>query len=58
MTGHNDANLIRLIEYFKKHDGVEFVTMEEMVEEFKKKNPPPEGAVLPAAPGSILKAEK
>ena len=45
----------RLIEYFKKHEGVEFVTMEEMAAEFRKKNDPAPGAVLPAAPGAILR---
>lgn len=49
------ANCPRLIEYFKKHDGVEFVTMEEIAVDFKKKNPPPPGAVLPAEPGAVLK---
>ena len=45
----------RLIEYFKTHDGVEFVTMEEVAAEFRAKNAPPPGAVMPAAPGEILK---
>lgn len=30
-----------------KHEGVEFVTMEEMAEEFKRKSPPPKGAIMP-----------
>lgn len=38
-----------------KHEGVEFVTMEQVAAEFKQKNPPPPGAVLPAAPGEALK---
>lgn len=45
----------RLIEYMKKHEGVEFVTMAEICDDFKSKNKPVEGAVLPAAPGAALK---
>lgn len=45
----------RLIEHFLKHEGVEFVTMEEMADEFKSKNPAPEGALMPAEAGLKLK---
>jgi hypothetical protein len=45
----------RIIEYINQHEGVEWVTFEQMCDEFKSKNQPPEGAVMPAAPGSILK---
>ncbi|KAI4698446.1 hypothetical protein J4E90_008083 [Alternaria incomplexa] len=45
----------RLIEHFKKHEGVEFVTMEEMADEFRKKNPPPKGALMPSEAGLKLK---
>ncbi|KAF7118490.1 hypothetical protein CNMCM5793_008016 [Aspergillus hiratsukae] len=45
----------RLIEHFKKHDGVEFVTMEQVCDIFKKENPATEGALMPAEPGAILK---
>lgn len=44
----------RLIEHFKKHDGVEFVTMEQLSDEFKKKNPVPPGALMPAPAGAML----
>lgn len=50
--------LYRLIEHFKKHDGVEFVTMEQMSNEFKERNPPPQGCLMPSAPGEILEKQK
>lgn len=46
---------IRLIEHFKKHEGVEFVTMAEVADDFKKRNAPAEGALMPAEAGQILK---
>jgi hypothetical protein len=37
-----------------KHEGVEFVTMEAMADEFRAKNPVPEGALMPAKAGAML----
>lgn len=44
----------RLIEHINKHEGVEWVTMAEMVDDFKSKNKPAEGAMMPAPQGEIL----
>ncbi|KAI0012446.1 family 4 carbohydrate esterase [Xylariaceae sp. FL0662B] len=45
----------RLIEHINKHEGVEWMTLGEMCDYFKSKNKPPEGAMMPAPPGDILK---
>ena len=47
----------RLIEHINKHEGVEWVTMGEMVDYFKSKNKPASGALLPAPAGSMGKTE-
>lgn len=44
----------RIIEHINTHEGVEWVTMEEICDDFKSRNQPPKGALLPAAPGAIL----
>jgi len=45
----------RLIEYINTHEGVEWVTMGEMVNEFKKREKPAEGAMMPATPEEVAK---
>jgi hypothetical protein len=54
-TGEPGADMSRLIEHFKKHDGVEFVTMAQVCDEFKQKNPSPTNALMPAPVGAMLK---
>ncbi|KAI4116550.1 MAG: hypothetical protein LQ338_007693, partial [Usnochroma carphineum] len=47
--------LEKLIEYISSHDGVEWVKMEDICDDFKEKNQPVKGALLPAEHGAILK---
>jgi hypothetical protein len=48
----------RIIEHINKHEGVEWVTMEQMCDEFKSKNKPLPGALMPAPAGEILKKQQ
>ena len=44
----------RIIEYINTHEGVEWVTMEQICDDYKSKNQAPSGAMMPAKPGAIL----
>jgi hypothetical protein len=37
---------------------VEWVTFSDICDDFKRKNKPPEGALMPAPPGEILERQK
>lgn len=45
----------RLIEHINKHEGIEWVTMAEICDDFKRRNPYPEGAMKPSPPGEAMK---
>lgn len=44
-----------MIEYIGAKEGVEWVKMEDICDDFKSKHQPPKGALLPAEVGAILK---
>ncbi|KAL8668047.1 MAG: hypothetical protein Q9202_000025 [Teloschistes flavicans] len=46
--------LERLIEYISSKEGVEWVKMEDICDDFKSKNQPVKGALLPAEHGAII----
>lgn len=52
MVAYNSTN--RLIEYLSSKEGVEWVKMEDICDDFKSKNKPVKGALLPAEHGAII----
>jgi hypothetical protein len=46
--------VLRLIEYFEEHEGVELRAYAEVYDDFKSKSPTPQGAFLPAPAGVKL----
>ena len=47
--------LERLIEYISSKSGVKWVKMEDICDDFKNKNQPPKGALLPAEHGAVAR---
>ena len=45
----------RIIEHINKHEGVEWVTFEQMCDEVKSKNTPEKGALMPEDIQQVLK---
>lgn len=43
-----------IIEYINTKEGVEWVTMEQICDDFKASSEAPQGALMPAKPGAIL----
>ncbi len=50
---HADA-VLRIFEHINTKEGVEWMTMEQICDDFKSKNDPPKGAWLPAEKDAVL----
>lgn len=45
----------RLIVHINRHEGVQWLTMDEIAKDFKQRHPPPPGVKMPLLPEEVIK---